>query len=279
VHRLPVAGLIHLFVTYVVWGSTYLAIRVAVREGAGWGPFWLGASRILVASAILLTITALLRRRTRPTRDEIGVLVVSGLLLWVAGNGGVNWAEQRTDSGLVALVIGTMPMWVALIEAVLDRRAPSALLMASILSGFAGLTVLVAPLIRDGLEADVLGIVVVLCGTICWGVGSLMLNRRPVGTEPMVTSGWQQLAGGFGSLLAFTSYVYALRLLPTSIVMTHTYVNPVIAVLLGWLVLDERVTPAMVGGMALIIVGVFGVFHDRRRRLAAQTPLARSARI
>ena len=95
---------------------------------------------------------------------------------------------------------------------------------------------------------------------------------------PAAWGAWAYLIA-FGSLLAFTSYVYALRLLPTSIVMTHTYVNPVIAVLLGWLILDERVTPTMVGGMALIVVGVFGVFHDRRRRLAAHPRLARSARI
>jgi drug/metabolite transporter (DMT)-like permease len=87
-HRLPIAGLLNLFVVYVVWGSTYLAIRVAVREGSGWGPFWLGASRVLIAAAILFLINALRGQRLRPTQAELGILVASGLFLWLGGNGG-----------------------------------------------------------------------------------------------------------------------------------------------------------------------------------------------
>ena len=107
-HRdhLPLAGLLNLSVIYVVWGSTYLAIRVAVREGAGWGPFWLGASRVFVAAAILLLLAAARRARIRPSRRELAVVAVSGLLMWVGGNGGVIWAEQRVDSGLAALIVG-----------------------------------------------------------------------------------------------------------------------------------------------------------------------------
>ena len=89
----PVAGLLCLLVTYVVWGSTYLAIRVAVREGAGWGPFWLGASRVFVAAAILLVVCYLRKVRFKPTGAELVVIAGSGILMWVGGNGAVNWAE------------------------------------------------------------------------------------------------------------------------------------------------------------------------------------------
>jgi drug/metabolite transporter (DMT)-like permease len=295
--RLSPVGLIHLAVIYVVWGSTYLAIRIAVQEGAGWGPFWLGASRVAVAAVVLLGFATVIGWRVRPTAGELTVIGVSGLLMWVGGNGGVNWAEQRVESGLVALVIGTMPLWVATLESVVDRRPPTPRLIASLVCGFAGLAVLTAPRLSAGMSGDVVGLTVVVGGTISWGVGSILLSRRPVtSVRPAVVSGWQQGVGAagflmmvaatgeplpqptpsawgawaylvvFGSLLAFTSYVQALRLLPTPVVMTYTYVNPAIAVVLGWAVLGERVTPSIVAGMALILVGVWGVFRDRRAR-------------
>ena len=163
---------------------------------------------------------------------------------------------------------------------------------------FAGLAVLAAPRFEDGVSMDGVGVAVVVAGTLSWGVGSILLSRRPVGSvRPAVVSGWQQGFGAigfllmvaatsepaphptpqawgawvylvvFGSLLAFTSYVQALRLLPTPVVMTYTYVNPAIAVLLGWAVLGERITPSIVAGMMLILVGVWGVFRDRRARI------------
>jgi drug/metabolite transporter (DMT)-like permease len=295
--RVSVAAWIHLIVIYVVWGSTYLAIRVAVREGAGWGPFWLGAARVAVAGCLLLAFNALRGRRVVPSWSDLVVVAVSGTLMWVGGNGGVNWAEQRVDSGLAALIVGSMPLWAALIEALLDRRRPSGRLMTALATGFVGLAVLSAPRLEGGLHGDAVGLAVVVAGTISWAIGSIVVSRRAVEFGPTVMSGWQQLIGAvgfvalavatgegtphptpeawaawgylvvFGSLLAFTSYLKALRMLPTPIVMTYTYVNPVIAVALGWLVLDERVTGSMVVGMLLVLVGVAAVFHDRRRRV------------
>jgi drug/metabolite transporter (DMT)-like permease len=291
--RYPVAGVLNLLVLYVIWGSTYLAIRLAVRDGAGWGPFWLGATRVFVASAVLFLINWLRGVRLRPSREELWVLAVSGVLLWVGGNGGVNWAEQKMDSGLAALVIGSLPIWVALMEAILDRRRPSLLLVASLVAGFAGLVVLIAPSMGEGLGGDVLGVLVVLAGTICWGIGSILLNRRPVQLDPIVTSGWQQLLGGlgftafalllrepapnptpqawmawaylvaFGSLIAFTSFVVVVKLLPPTVAMTYSYVNPVIAIILGWMILSEPLSWTIVFAAVLIIAGVWGVFRDQ----------------
>jgi drug/metabolite transporter (DMT)-like permease len=287
---------LNLLVTYVVWGSTYLAIRVAVREDAGWGPFWLGASRVLVASALLFAFNWLRRVRLRPCRLELAVVAATGLLLWVGGNGAVNWAEQHVDSGLAALIVGTMPMWVAAMESLIDRRPPSLLLASSLVIGFGGLALLTAPMLRDGFDANVLGVLVVTCGAVSWGLGSIVINRRRLELDPLVVSGWQQLIGGvgftilalvageaaprptaeawaawgylvvFGSLIAYTSFVYALKLLPTRVVMTYAYVNPMIAVLLGWLVLGEPITASTIGGMVLIVGGVYGVFRDKQVR-------------
>lgn len=300
--RLLASGIFHLFVVYVVWGSTYLAIRVAVREGSGLGPFWLGASRTLLAAVLLLAFVALRRRRLKPSRPELVVLVTSGVLMWVGGNGGVNWAEQRLDSGLVALIIGSMPLWVALMESLLDRRLPSLLLASSLVIGFVGLVVLSLPLLRSGISGDAASVAAVLVAAVSWGAGSLLLRRRPPALDTTAVAGVQQLAGGvgfalfalavaeplptpssaavvafayltlFGSIIAIRSYVRALQLLPTSLVMTYTYVNPVIALLLGWILLDETITGTTIAGMALILAGVIGAFRDRTRRMAMAAP-------
>ncbi len=299
--HLPLAGVLNLLVIYLVWGSTYLAIRVAVREGAGWGPFWLGAARVTVAAAVLFALNRLRGVRLRPTRPELAVLAATGLLLWVGGNGLVNWAEQRVDSGLAALVVGTMPIWVAVMEGALDRRPPSLLLAGSLLVGFAGLVVLTLPTVRAGATADLLGIAAVVVAAVSWGLGSIIVNRRSLGLDPIVVAGWQQAIGAvgfsalalgvgeplpnptpaawaawaylvvFGSLIAYSCFVVALKLLPTPVLMTYAYVNPAIAVLLGWLVLSEPITGSMLAGMALIVGGVYGVFRDRRGRVLANT--------
>lgn len=290
----PVAGLLCLLVTYVVWGSTYLGIRVAVREGAGWPPFWLGATRVFVAAAVLLLVCRLRRVKIKPTAPDLVVIGGTGVLMWVGGNGDVNWAEQRIDSGLAALVIGSMPMWVVLIESVIDRRRPSARLLASLIIGFAGLAVLTLPMWNEGLSGDLGGVAAVVLAAVCWGGGSVWLNRRPVSVDSTALAGLQQLFGGlgfmvmvglmreplpnptpeawgawlyltlFGSIFAFTCFIYAVKVLPTTLVATYTYVNPVIAVFLGWLLLSEPVTGHTFAGTALIIAGVYGVFREKR---------------
>jgi drug/metabolite transporter (DMT)-like permease len=306
--RLVANGLFHLAVVYVVWGSTYLAIRIAVG-GGGWGPFWLGAARTVLGGFILLALAASRRRRLRPTLAELAILVPSAVLMWIGGNGGVNWAEQRLDSGLVALIIGSMPLWVALMESFLDRRLPSLLLAGSLVTGFAGLVVLSYPVLRTGVAADAWGVLAVITAAITWGGGSLMLRRRPMTLGPVAMAGVQQLIGSvafvvmaaavgealpqpsnpawlafaylvlFGSVFAFSSYLRALQLLPTSLVMTYTYVNPVIALFLGWLILDEPIGGWAIVGMVLILSGVVGVFRSSDGRSGRSTTSPRDERL
>lgn len=292
-------GLIHLWVVYVVWGSTYLAIRFGVREGSGFPPFTFGAVRVLTAGALLLLIAKLRGRNLVPQKDEWGTLVGSGLLLWIGGNGLVLWAEQRIDSGIAALIVASVPIWVAGMEAFLDRRLPSFRLVLSLLVGFAGIVVLSAPVWSSGIRANVLGILALFAASISWGGGMILQSRRPVDLKNSVSSAYQQLAGGaaflglafllgeprptasiqawlalgylivFGSLLAFTSFVSALQLLPTRIVITYSYVNPLIAVVLGWLFLQEPITVWTILGAALVLIGVYGVFRNREHRRTA----------
>lgn len=287
------SGLFHLAVVYVVWGSTYLAIRVAVREGGGFPPFTLAFMRVTVASIVLLAWAALRRERIRPTASEAVVLAGTGALMWLGGNGLVTWAEKQADSGLAALLVAVMPIWGALIEAVLDRRMPSFKLAGSLVIGFVGVGVLSWPVLREGASADLWAVTALLAAPLWWAIGSVWLTRRRPDLGIRSVSGWQHLFGGatflivmlilreplptptpaawgawvyltlFGSVLAFTSYITILKLLPMQVAMTYAYANPVIAVFLGWLILGEAVTAWTLGGAALVLAGIAGVFNNK----------------
>ncbi len=286
-------GLFHLAVVYLVWGSTYLAIRVAVREGSGFPPLTMVGLRVLVGGTLLLLWSAADRRRIRPSGWEFAVLAASGLLLWFGANGLVTWAERRADSGYAALLIAAVPIWVALIEAVLDWKIPSYLLIGSLLIGFAGIVLLSVPVLGSGVTADLWSLIALLLAGLSWGSGTVVQSRKPVTLAPRVSSGYQQFIAGlgfvvaalllreprpdpvpeawlawgylviFGSVFAFTSFVQTLRLLPINVAMTYAYVNPVIAVILGWLILREPITGWTIGGAALVLLGVAGIFRDR----------------
>ncbi len=289
----PWGGLVYLCIVYLVWGSTYLAIRVAVREGSGFTPFVMGAMRVLAAGSLLLLWSACRGQRVRLSAKEFAILAASGGLLWTGANGLVMWAEQHAHSGYAALLMGAVPIWAAVIESFLDRRVPTLLLVTSLLIGFAGLGLLTAPVLRMGTRADWSAVLALLVAPICWASGSLLQRRKPVKVNLLVSAGYQQLFGGIGfvllvlffhepfpnptlqawgawgflvvlgSLLGFTAFVQTLRLLPTNIAMTYAYVNPVIAVILGWLILKEPVTLWSLGGMVLVLLGVSGVFRER----------------
>jgi drug/metabolite transporter (DMT)-like permease len=289
-------GLFHLLVVYIVWGSTYLAIRVAVRPGSGYTPFMVGVTRALIAGGILLAFGAITRQRMSITRRELIILVSLGLLFWVGGNGLVMVGEQRADSGVAALIIAGVPIWAEVIQSILDRKLPSLLLVGSLLLGLCGIAVLTMPLIQTGMKADLLAVAALIVGSISWSGGTVLSSRSKITLSPEVNSGYQLFFGGlgflaaalfahepipnptpaaalavaylivFGSLLAFTSFIKALKLLPTNIVTTYGYVNPVIAVFLGWLILSETVSQWTILGAALVLIAVTGVFRDHARK-------------
>lgn len=286
-------GLLNLLVVYVAWGSTYLGIRLAVSGDGSFPPFTMAMMRVFAASAVLLMWARLRGERVLPRGREWVLLGGSGLLLWVGGNGLVTWAEMRASSGLAALLVAAMPLWGESITLILDRKAPTLSLVASILLGFAGVGVLSWPVLRQGNHADVAAVVGLLLAPLFWGIGSIWFQRRRTDMSVRSVSGWQHLLGGFGlaavalgrheplpqpdagawlawgylvvvgSVIAFTSYVTTLQKLPYRVVMTYAYVNPVIAVFLGWLVLREAVTAWTLAGAVLVVAGVVGVFRNR----------------
>ncbi len=291
-----VRGLAHLFVVYIVWGSTYLGIRLAVREGSGFPPFTMAGTRILIAGTILLLLCLLRGRSLRPSRRDWGVFAASGVLLWFGGNGLVSWAEKYADSGYAAILVGSQPLWTMTLESFLDRRRPTGLLIVSLLVGMAGIVILNYHVLQHPTRDQVLPAVALCFAVIFWGSGMVLQKRRPVSLSAEANSGYQLIFGAmalllaalitreprpaptpealaawsylivFGSVVAFTSFVKALQMLPMSVVTTYAYVNPVIAVLLGAIIIDEPITRWTVAGSALTLLGVAGVFHEQQRR-------------
>lgn len=289
-----VRGILYLIVVYFVWGSTYLGIRVAVREGSGFPPFTMATTRVFVAGILLLSWAAFARRAVKVNRRELAVLFISGNLLWLGGNGLVTWAEQTAESAYSSLLIASMPLWVAMMEAGIDRRRPTMRLVGALLVGLTGVGVLNGPVILAGSGQDLFAAVALITAAISWGLGTIYQKRKALTSHPEASAGFQHLFGSMGlltvallsgephpapipqawaawgyliivgSIIGFTSFVKAVRLLPINIVMTYAYVNPLVAMLLGWLILGEPITRWTVGGSALIILGVMGVFHERR---------------
>jgi drug/metabolite transporter (DMT)-like permease len=254
----------------------------------------MAAMRVLVAGVVLLAASHLLmRHRVRLTRTEVAVLAASGLLMWLGGNGLVVWAEQRAQSGYAAVVVGSTPIWVAAVDALLDRRPPSLGLVLALVLGLIGVAVLSGLFTAPIADVDLGAFAALLGAALTWSLGTILQRRRPVEVSPQVSSAYQLLVGGagflvltllarepaptptpqawlawaylvvFGSLLAFTAYITMLRLLPANVAMTYSYVNPAVAVFLGWLLLGEPLTALTVFGVALVLVGVGGVYRAR----------------
>ena len=285
----------HLLIVYIVWGSTYLGIRVAVQEGSGFPPMIMSATRVFAGSLILVALARFIQKQSlRLTKEEWVVLSVSGLALWWGGNGLVAIAEMTVPSGYAALIISCTPIWVAIIESILDKKRPSFFLVISLLIGVAGIAVLNWPAIIAGNLNDLKGLFLLIIAGLSWGAGSIYQKRKNIHTTPEISSAVQQFTGGvallitsfiiseptmnpvpsawwawgyliiFGSVIAFTSFVKALKLLPPNVVFTYAFVNPVVAVILGFFILGEPITPWTFAGATLVIIGVLGVFKEQK---------------
>jgi drug/metabolite transporter (DMT)-like permease len=276
-----------LWIVYVVWGSTYLAIRVTVETLP---PFLAGGVRFLVAGALMWVFLRIRKGKEamRVASNELRSAALVGSLLLLGGNGLVMWAEQDVPSGLASLIIASTPLWVILYRA-LARESISRGTLAGVAVGFLGVAVLVLPGDRpDG--ASLTGILVLLMASASWGNGSFLSSRLDMPRDPAVSTSYQMLLGGaaltvagfalgeagrvnvaefstrsiialtylifIGSLVAFTAYVWVLQHAPVSKVATYAYVNPVIAIFLGWLVLSEEITTSIFLGAGIIVASV-----------------------
>jgi drug/metabolite transporter (DMT)-like permease len=298
-----------ILILYFAWGSTYLGIRIAVDTIP---PFAMAAVRFAIAGVVLLAAVSIIRRGTipRPSLREWRDCFIVGAFLMGGGMGAVAWGEQTVPSGITALLIAMMPVWVAIFGRIfLGQRLPR-MAAIGITTGMVGVAILVGPSVAIDRSLDPAGVAAMIISPISWAAGSLFAaNRAGLPKDPFLTTGMQMLAGssvlaaasivsgelvGFraetittnsllavvyltvvGSLLAFTSYAWVLRHAPLPLISTYAFVNPIVAVFLGWLILQEEVTPRQVIAGAVIVVGVALIVAARNRMTSVRPAPAR----
>jgi drug/metabolite transporter (DMT)-like permease len=284
---------------YVIWGSTYLAIRYAIETMP---PLLMAGARFLLAGSMLYAFA----RRTAPAprAAEWGAGALLGALLFLIGNGGVVVAEQTVASGLAALLIATEPLFITGLEAARTRRRPDTLRLMGLALGVVGVALLTGPL--GG--GSIFGVVLVLAASASWAVGSLYGQSAPRPRSPMLASAIPMLCGGllltvagsvsgewtgfslarvslgslfafgylvvFGSLVAFTAYSWLISNATPALVSTYAFVNPAVAVLLGWAIAGEPVTPRTMLGATVIVAGVVLITVGPTLLLRARAPEA-----
>ena len=290
--RSPAAVVAALATIYLVWGSTYLAIRVTDRTMP---PLLMSSVRFLIAGTALYVFAS--RRQARPTLRQWGSAAIVGAALLLIGNGGVAWAETRLESGLAALMVAIIPLWVALMDRVFFGRRLSPVAIAGLVVGFAGVALLVRP---GGGGGDVVAMLALVGTTAAWAGGSLYARGAALPESPLLSASMQMLAAAVflgvaglasgeasgihadtfstkpliafvylvvvGSLIAFSAYAWLLKNVRISIVSTYAFVNPVVAVALGTVFLNETIGWTTVIAGAAIVVAVVSIVTARSPR-------------
>lgn len=273
---------------YVIWGSTYFGIRIAIES---FPPFMMAGVRFIIAGSILFFVVRA-RGQAAPTRSQWFGSAIAGVLLLAGGNGGVTFAEQWVTSGLAAVWVATVPLWTALFAALLGQRSGK-LEWAGLILGFVGVAVLN---FDNNLRGNPTGVIALTAATACWALGSVISRRLPL-PSGMISSAAQMLAGGaalcvlsvvtgerlaapptarsllavmyliiFGSMIAFSAYAYLLRRVRAALATSYAYVNPLIAVGLGAALGGERLTGYGIVAMLIILGGVGLVMMGRERK-------------
>lgn len=276
-----------MFVIYIVWGSTYLAIRFSVETIP---PFITAATRFLLAGGVLMAFR-LKAGDTLPTWHEWRGSTVLAFFLLLGGNGAVTWAEQNVPSGLAALMVSSAPLWMLLLEAVLPNgRRPTRRAIAGVILGFTGILLLFWPGHGSLMNINPAGALALVYASVSWAFGSVYSRQLDLPKSPWMGAAAEMLSGGilllivggltgdfgrlaqaeisttsllgllyltlFGSLVAFTAYTWLLRVAPTSLVSTYAYVNPLVALLLGVVIGNEILSPRSLLAAAIILGSV-----------------------
>jgi drug/metabolite transporter (DMT)-like permease len=282
---------------YVLWGSTYLAMRIVVRDMP---PYVAGTLRYLAAGPVMLAVCALMGRRVSLNRRDFWQLLVISVLLLSTGNIGVLWGEEYVSSGLASLIVALVPIWVVMIEAWVFRAGRmTAKGLVGLAIGIAGLLVLLWPRIVSGThlgQLELLGAGILAGASLLWALGSIFSHRFSLSVDVFASAAWQMTLAGvvngaialltgqfqkthwtrpaltgigylivFGSWIGYTSYIYLLEHVPTPKVATYAYVNPIVAVFLGWIILHEQVDLYMLLGTVIIIASVWLVNTSKLR--------------
>jgi drug/metabolite transporter (DMT)-like permease len=272
---------------YLIWGSTYLAISF-VEESLP--PFFMAGTRFLIAGSILYALIRL-RGTSRETRSDWGKMFVTGGLMLLGGHGAVIWAEQWVPSGLTSLLVSTVPLWMVLSNYLWNRSKPNAKVAAGLALGFLGVILLAGGVESLGTgSVDITGAAILVFGAFLWANGSLYSRSARLSSSPLLGTGIEMLAGGlllliaslilgewthirldlvsarsavswvylivFGSLVGFTSYIWLLKNVPPSQASTYAYVNPIVAMFLGWALAHEPFSLRNAVAAAIILAAV-----------------------
>jgi len=275
---------------YIIWGSTYLGIRVAIESIP---PFLMAGSRFIVSGSLLYVWTRI-RREPSPTIEHWRSAAIIGMMLLLIGNGALTWAEQLIPSGIAALLAAVSPLWFVLIEWIQEGVRPSAGVVAGLLLGTLGVIVLINPAnLVGGGEINLIGASVLVTASICWAGGSLYSRKAKLPSSPLLATAMEMLAGGiglillgavtgelgrfeisaityrslgayvyltiFGSLIGFSAYIWLLRATTPTLASTYAYVNPIVAVFVGWLVADEVLSGRILLAAVVIIAAVASI--------------------
>ncbi len=271
----------------IIWGTTYLALRIAV---VSFPPFLFTVIRQVCAGGILLLILFALTRRAMPSKELLWRQAIAGFFMISLGNGLVAWAEMHIPSGVAAIICSLVPVIVILLNVTIHKEEkPNLPIIGGVALGLVGIVMIFSEHLSAFSEtAYILGILATLAACLAWAGGSIWIKRNRIEGDPFIDAGLQMLFGGlwlipfsiafdnfttvvwssevvwsllylivFGSLVAYASYVYALRELPMTIVSLYAYINPLVAVILGWWVLDEALNGKIWVAMILTIAGIY----------------------
>jgi drug/metabolite transporter (DMT)-like permease len=296
-----VAVVVALLTVYILWGSTYFAIAVMIETMP---PLLAAGVRFAIAGLIVLGVLYAHARLmggtswVRPSRAQWRTAAVVGTLLLLGGNGGVVLSEQFIPTGVAAVVIATVPIWLNVFDAMITRQRPGALVIGGLVAGLVGVAVLFVPVDGFG-QLNPLGIGLCVGGAISWAIGSLYARHHPLPRSALLGTGMEMLIGGmalfvggvllgelgqtdvsnfsiesvaavlylivFGSIAGYSAYTWLLANVPVSTVATYAYVNPIVAVALGAVFLDESITPRTLIAAVLIIGAVVAMVSGRPR--------------
>jgi len=283
------------FSIYVIWGSTYLLNKIGVSELA---PFMLASIRFISAAILIFIIAKIIGLKLSITRKQLLNCTIAGFLFLTFGNGVVVWALKYVDSGFAALEISAQPLVVLILMLIFEGKRIQPMSVIGVVLGFVGIYLLVSQKELISQDGSIKGMIMIFACMLSWGYGSLFVAKADLPKNFFINTGYQMLMGGimlliasflfgeqwlaithwskpvvlsmlgliiFGSIVAFTSFNYLLRVVSPEKVATSTYVNPIIALLLGWYFLNEQITQQSIIAAVVLLTGVF--FINTKKKL------------
>jgi drug/metabolite transporter (DMT)-like permease len=288
--------LLAFFAIYVIWGSTYMLNKVAVTE---LDPLFISAIRFSIAGILIFIIAKIMKLNTFISRKQLINSMIAGFMFLVYGNGVFIWALKYVDSGFAALIASTQPLFVLLLLRLMDNKKMQRKSLIGITLGILGMYLLVSQKEFASNESMILGVFMILSCVLSWSYGSVFVSKADLPSNFLVSTGYQMLAAGillflssfllgeewvsptnwsvpvqwsilllilFGSIVAFTSFNYLLKTVSPEKVATSGYVNPVIALLLGWYILDEQLTIQSIIAAIVLLTGVYFINSRKRQQ-------------